>query len=231
MFPANMSGQPTTQALRTFLGARESSQHFRLILPEFGSPGRLHGAAANQEFFYRGNAFAERDTRAASHIQTLLDQVVQAGNVSLQGAGNSVPPEQISFLFGSRSNWATAALLKESGTNLFQFEFGDDWSIICSGLRFSLPDPTILTPAKYAVADDYGVIARVHSATGTAAFMIAGLGGRATEGCGLYFREHWSQLDRRFGSKDFAVVLKFPAPFDVKQAEVVASASELVRPS
>jgi len=225
----NTTVAATEGALRGFLGAGESSRRFRLILPEFGGSARLNDEASGSGFSYRGNTFAERDTRAASHVQALLDQVVDIGNVTLEGTGTGIEQEHVSFLFGSRSNRATQTFLQEVGTGLFQFAFTDTWTILCAGQRFSLPDPTILDPVQYAAADDYGVIARVRSAASAPVFMIAGLGGRATEGCGLYFREHWVELDRAFGSQDFALVLKFSAPFDVNRVEQVASAWDVAR--
>ncbi len=213
-------------ALRAFLYAPNNSQRFRLVLPDFDGPARLNDAPPASNFYYRGMTFAERDARAASHVQALLDQVVDAGNVTLAGASPATEqPQEISFLFGSRSNRATQALLQKLPTNLFQFQFNETWTIFCAGQTFSLPDPTALDPAQYAAADDYGVIARIHSPGQAPVFMIAGLGGRATEGCGLYFREHWGDLNQNFGTQDFALVLRFPAPFDLNHVEKAAAAT------
>lgn len=224
----NLNGTAATNegALRAFLHAPESDRRFRLLLPEFGGPAKLDSDPPASDFSYQGHTFAERDARAASHVQALLDRVVDIGNVTLESATPTIQTQDVSFLFGSRSNRSTQALLQDLHTNLFQFEFSDNWSILCAGKRFSLPDPTLLTTTQYAVANDYGVIARVRSA-GSPIFMIAGLGGRATEGCGLYFRKHWEDLDRQFGTQDFAVVLQFLAPFDVAQVTQVAEASQL----
>jgi hypothetical protein len=216
----------TEAALRGFLHAPESSRHFRLLLPEFHGSATLNDEPLPSIFSYRGSTFAERDARAASHVQSLLNQVVDVGNVTLEGAGAAIDLNDVTFLFGSRSNHATQAMLRRLQTTLFQFEFTDTWAVICGGQRFSLGDPTVLPQPLYEAADDYGVIARVRSAGPAPVFVIAGLGGRATEGCGVYFREHWDEMDREYGAQDFAVVLRFPAPFDVARVERAASASE-----
>ncbi len=221
--PVNTVAGATEDALRAFLHAPENSRRFRLVLPAFDDPAKLDSS----DFTYRGSTFAERDARAASHVQALLDQVVDVGNITLEGAGPRIQKKDVSFLFGSRSNHSTQVLLEELHTSLFQFEFAASWSIVCAGQRFSLPDPSVMDATQYASADDYGVIARVRSAEPAPVFMIAGLGGRATEGCGLYFREHWEKLDRDYGAQDFAVVLRFPAPFDLNKIEQVASDSQL----
>jgi hypothetical protein len=225
-FGVNLVAQRAENALRGFLLAPESSRRFRLVLPAFGGVARLDDDLETPSFSYRGITFAERDARAASHVQALLDQVVDADNITLEGAGPDIQKKDVSFLFGSRSNHSTQALLEQLPGSIFRFEFSTNWSIVCDGKRFSLPDPTVLDSAYYAAVDDYGVVSRVRSAASAPVFVIAGLGGRATEGCGLYFREQWQELNLRFGAQDFAVVLRFPAPFALRRVEVVASASQ-----
>jgi|SRR6185503_13056 len=223
---SNLREGASEDALRAFLHAPENSRRFRLLLPEFRGRARLHDEPFLSRFSYGGSTFAERDARAASHVQALLNQVVDIGNVTVEGATAPIDHQAIAFLFGSRSNKATQAILEQLRTTLFQFDFTDTWAVICKGQRFSLRDPTVLAPPAYEASDDYGVIARLGSAGPTPVFVIAGLGGRATEGCGLYFREHWDEMDREYGTQDFAVVLRFPAPFDVDRVERAASACE-----
>jgi hypothetical protein len=55
-------------------------------------------------------------------------------------------------------------------------------------------------------------------------FIIAGLGGRATEGCGYFFLRNWNDLFKKFGRSDFAVILKFPSPFALERSEFAATA-------
>jgi hypothetical protein len=88
-----------------------------------------------------------------------------------------------------------------------------------------MPDPSLLDAATYASKDDYGVIARVTLPHGTPVFVIARLGGRATEGSSRYFVDHWHELHRHSGSDYFALVLRFPAPFRVESAQWAASAT------
>jgi len=223
-FVANAVGTPAEQSLRAFLQAHEAGRRFRLVLPEFSGPVVLSGNSVASNLSYRGNTFAERDARAASYVQSLLDRIVDAGNVTVEPARPEIQQQDVAFLFGSRSNCATQAALQNLHPSLFQFEFTDTWTIQCGGQRFSLPDPSTMDPASYAATDDYGVVARVQPLLGAPVFFIAGLGGRATEGCGYYFRENWQELAAKFGSADFAVVLRFPAPFDLARIECVASA-------
>jgi hypothetical protein len=68
---------------------------------------------------------------------------------------------------------------------------------------------------------DYGVVARFRGMRNRL-FVIAGLGSRATEGCGYYFSHHWLALSKRFQEDDFAVVLRFPPPLDPVHCEPVA---------
>jgi hypothetical protein len=223
-----MTNAPTAgneAQLRAFLGAATGSRRFRLLLPEFGGPSRLNSVPSDLTFQYRGTTFAERDTRAASCVQNLLDQVVEIGNVTMEPAGTQFENQDIAFLFGSRSNRAAQFFLEQLPNPLFELQFAAEWTIICNQQRFSLPDPTVTAAVQYETSDDYGVIARVQSASPGPVFIIAGLGGRATEGCGVYFRDHWEELNSQFPNGDFAVVLKFSAPFDVHRAEQVAQSS------
>jgi len=79
-----------------------------------------------------------------------------------------------------------------------------------------------LSREEYAASTDYGVIARTTNSRLGSVFLIAGLGGRATEGGGLYVFEKWRELQSQFGDSDFAVVLQFDPPVDPKRSKPVA---------
>jgi hypothetical protein len=74
----------------------------------------------------------------------------------------------------------------------------------------------------YTSQTDYGVVARLTDSNGGSVFLIAGLGGRATEGSGLFLRENWQTLQSKFGDSDFAVVLEFLPPVEPKQSKAIA---------
>lgn len=210
--------------LRSFLGRSPSSLKCQLFLPHFRGTAVLdtNGIAA-PPLSYRGSTFTERDSRAAFYVQSLLSQIVDPDDIEIQPA---VPHQAITataFLFGSKSNQVTQSVLQGPNQRLFWFEFGKEWKIHCSGLEFSIPDPSTLSPATYDDLDDYGTVARFASATGSV-FIIGGLGGRATEGCGYFLLKNWVDLLKRFGHRDFAVVLKFPHPFALANWEFVATA-------
>ncbi len=212
---------PSEADLRGFLGAASPETTFELVLPQFKG-----GVVVDEgpPLTYRGPTFAQRDSRAAFHVQTLLSRVTDPDNIHLRSAPADLPATGTAFFFGSRSNVHTVSLLTAQRPGLFQFEFDDQWKIYCSGKVFSLPDPSRLRADDYQNSDDYGVIARLKGAFGRPVFVIAGLGGRATEACGSYFVKNWTALFKNFGQSDFAIVLNFPPPFDPDHNEVVATA-------
>jgi hypothetical protein len=119
------------------------------------------------------------------------------------------------------TRWATENLPE---SKFFEFKFGEHWQIKCKdGSVYSIPDPSKLEPGAYANQTDYGVVSRLSvPGTGERLFVVAGLGSRATEGCGHYFSHHWRELFQQYGKDDFAVVLKFSPPLDPASYEPVA---------
>jgi hypothetical protein len=216
-----MSSSPKSSALWSFLGSPPKCQ---LFLPYFKGPVLLEkNGEATPQLAYRGSMFAERDSRAAFYVHSLVAQVIGPEDIEIQPA---VPHQTITstaFLFGSKSNLVTANILQRPGPQLFRFEFGTNWEIHCSGSVFSIPDPSVIAPSLYDNLDDYGVISRLGTATGSV-FIIGGLGGRATEGCGYFLLKNWNDLYNRFGNRDFACVLRFPSPFAIDNSRFVASA-------
>lgn len=220
--------------VRQFFGLDQEETECHLFLPLFRGPAGLESKPATLPnlrhipFRYHGHTFADRDAKAAAFITSILSGCgVGLESIHWKEVGAFAPgrPGTV-FLFGSRSNeatiWATAAATLG---RFVQFDFGRQWSIRGAGAQvFSLPAPTGLSSANYEQQTDYGVLGRFRDPeANTYVFLIAGLGGRATEGCGYFLARHWSDLASRFQSKDFAVVLKFPPPIDARKAEEVVA--------
>jgi hypothetical protein len=214
-----------------FLAPHQYLSGIDFCLPQFAgnrsTPLRLAGASAD-EFSYPSLAIAERDARSAMHVISLLGCAPEiSGDVEFRAPEDFAGGDRgnrVRVLFGSRSNHALELIIKEGQLDgLVRFDFGDEWTIVGQDeRRFSIPDPSKLDREDYESLTDYGVIARVSDRKERSVFLVAGLGGRATEGGGLFLRENWRELQSRFGNSDFAVVLKFPPPVDPKRFEAIA---------
>jgi hypothetical protein len=194
--------------------------HCHLFLPIFSNSRNLVLAKNETEKFgFPGNAMSKRDAMAAFHITTLLSKVLDPGKIKILDADSFQDDKAsscIDFIFGSRSNFATTLINEEiNSQQLLRFEFDDLWKIKCtSGNSYEIPDPSKLDIDAYSQIVDYGVIWR-HTRSNDKnkkIFLIAGLGSRATEGCGYYLAKHWGELHRKFKHSDFAVVLRFDPP-------------------
>lgn len=216
--------------LQIFLGAGILNSGCGLYLPRFyGNVALAADTGEHPPLQYGGGTYSERDAKAAFYITSVLGHVLDLDKIQLEEASDFTPDaglaHKTAFLFGSRSNqvtiWATEKL-PESG--FFKFNFGDRWEIKCKdGTVYSILDPSKLEQGAYKNQTDYGVISRMKvPETGERLFVIAGLGSRATEGCGHYFSHHWRELFQRFGNNDFAVILKFSPPLDPEKYEPVA---------
>ena len=175
---------------------------------------------------YRGPTYSARDSKAALYVQSLLLQTVPPDAIHIISPAlfqSEQEPQDVSFLFGSRSNPAAQKLFEGLDETKVQLKFGQNWEIRCAGQTFSVPDPSVVDPGVYQMSDDFGIITRVRSGASGSLFVIAGLGGRATEGSAWYFCHHWQELHSEFGDANFNVVLKFNAPFSVENGERVAS--------
>src|SRR5262245_55632301 len=117
--------------LQEFLGVGANSR-CRLVLPHFRGPAVLASDSCDPPLAYRGPVFAERDTRAAFYVRTLLQDVVDPNHIDVEAAdAGELPLGGPAFLFGSRSNAATIELLKQQPWPLVAFEFGAEWTIHC----------------------------------------------------------------------------------------------------
>jgi len=213
--------------LQTFLGPNVINLGCSLYLPKFLGSVHLKSDPLPASLQYGGETFSERDTKAAFYITSILGQVVDSDKIKLAEASQFVPSalNSTAFVFGSRSNevtlWATENLPVRK---FFRFEFGNEWKIVCEdGRTFSMKDPSTLNHDSYSTQTDYGVISRISdAASGERVFVIAGLGSRATEGCGYYFAHHWEELFQKYGENDFALILQFTPPLDPLRCEPVA---------
>lgn len=211
--------------LKKFLGEGSLGKGCGLYLPKFSGQVKLKSEKDTASpLTYAGDTFSERDVRSAHYITTILGRVLDTNQIQVrEPATFATDAAQTSFLFGSRSNSATQwAVGHLSKGKLFGLEFDDEWRIRCNdGKVFALADPSRLDRGAYESKNDYGVICRLNRPGGSV-FMIVGLGGRATEGCGYYFSLHWKELYERYKDRDFAVVLSFAPPIDPKQSTPVA---------
>lgn len=212
-------------ALRDFLGVGTRTDGYRLVLPHFRGSGAIDSDGSEPPLVYRGPMFAERDARAAFHIRTLLEDVVDPNRIAIEPADQSHRVvDGPAFLFGSRSNVVALESLRRQPYPLVDFEFGQNWTIRCGGMAFSMADPSTTDRVAYEAATDYGVVARLENGAKGPLFLIAGLGGRATEASAYYLLKNWSMLAQKFGERPFALVLEFPAPFDRNRVNKVAEA-------
>ncbi len=216
--------------LQAFLGAGVLNSGCGLYLPRFsGKVALTADTSAPSPLQYGGSTYSERDARAAFYITSVLGHLLDSDKIQLEEASDFTPDSGLAhktaFLFGSRSNqvtmWATENLPESA---LFKFEFGERWQIKCKdGSIYELPDPSKLERGAYANETDYGVISRLTvPETGERLFVIAGLGSRATEGCGHAFSRHWRQFFQRYGDNDFAVIFRFSPPLDPEKYEPIA---------
>jgi hypothetical protein len=218
--------------IQGFIRAHGPAWEVEFCLPRFANspehPARLAGTF-DPSFGYPSSTVAERDARSALHIM----QMVCSGLAGSAAVNISDPDlfrkreghPRTGFLFGSRSNDALSWLLYHaSESKLVDFEFGDVWTIMGpDGRRFSIPDPSRLGREEYLSITDYGVVARLSMRDRiSSSFLVAGLGGRATEGCGLFLSRHWAQMQERYGDRDFAVIVAFPPPVAPERYQVTA---------
>jgi hypothetical protein len=196
-----------------------------LYLPRF-TDARIELGSPSSKLRYPGGVFADRDTKAAMQVFGLVANVVAPERVRIQDAHDLVdlPRFPGGFLIGSKSNPVIPLFETWFGPErAFKFEFDHDWAIVWEHSdRYSMPDPSRLGRDEYSSQTDYGIVARLtNSKRRKAAFVLAGLGGRATEGCGIYLAKHWKQLFAKYGNSDFCVLLKFPPPINPTRSKVV----------
>lgn len=202
--------------LGNLLGASPNTKA-DLVLPKFDGALKLKGT---DQFIYPGEAYSDRDTKSAFHISNLLTKYLDFNNINLKDTADfdfSTTASKLVFVFGSKSNIITRNILTNySVQEPFTLAYGDKWTIHSkrSGKDYSIDNPAKMSNTNYEAITDYGIISRYSHVPGQDAdkttFVIAGLGSRATEGCGIYFANNWRQLNIKFKNKNIAaVILKF----------------------
>jgi hypothetical protein len=201
---------------------------YALILPAFrlGRPindAELDDVPEDGRYRFAGETFAREDVASALDVIKLLSRIAPLDQIITS------PPEEMPtdcshyFLFGSRSNELVDAVQKEFSKN-FSFDFKPtEWRIIDKQFNKEYPvtAPHTLTMKDYHKRTDYGVIQKL-SADQRTYFLLAGLGSRATRGCGAYLYSHWHEHVTR---EDFIILLRFPAGIDFGQARVIDRAT------
>ncbi len=209
--------------LQSFLCAHEQSK-YALVLPSFvlGQPAEEGHVEPPQDDKYRylGETFAKEDAKAAVNVIDLLAQVTAPENVLICVLGETLPNDRTHyFLFGSRSNKYVPAVQREFQD---QFEFGflpAEWFIHDKKYQqeYRVPAPDKPSTLPYQQRADYGVIQKIQ-ADDRVYFVLAGLGSRATQGCGWYFYRKWRE---HLTDKEFAIILRFPGGLDFGQARLI----------
>ncbi len=220
----NAPAQFEKNRLATFLSMTDGSS-CAMLLPQWtmGLPGKA-GEEANRkglgggQFYYRGPTFATADVNSAWSIANLVDSVLAPDKIQIR-SNDEVKNVTAThwFVFGSQSSGILAGVLQ-----LFEPEFDFDykpadapgyWVIRDKkfGNCYEIQKPNELDHEAFEGTTDYGVIQKfTDPASKQVYFLIAGLGSRATEGCGYYLRDHWAELLHEFGDKDFGIVVMFP---------------------
>jgi len=214
-------------SLTTFLGLETPSPPLALCMSRFDRAS-IDPAHNPPGLTYPSYALAERDVRSANHVQRLAIQAgadvayVTPDELASQIQAQSWGSLPSTVLFGSRSNAASMDFLRHSPIGqLVSFEFAETWTIRTRDDKtYSVLDPSHLSREEYAASIDYGIVGRA-AVSGRSHFIIAGLGGRATEGCGLYLQRNWESLAAQAQHKTFVAVLRFKPPVDPANHELV----------
>lgn len=218
----------TSEPLAAFFRPVAPRSELSLYLPSFQSP--VATAPTNPPLKYPGATFSDRDARAAVAVSALAARVFAPAAIEIRHTDDFAngPAPHAGVVFGSRSSSVTPLLFEEfNAGRFFSFSFGPLWTIRWrDGTEYSIPDPSKLRSDDYIRHADYAVLARLTSRKGGAIFLLAGLGSRATEGCGYFLTSAWQQLLQAHGTDDFALVLEFQPPIDPHSARVVRETTD-----
>jgi len=197
------------------------------LLPQFilglrgkaGEDANRKGLKGKQPY-YRGATFATADVNAALPLMKLLSHVVPEERIRL-ASNMEVDLGKVGeshwFIFGSESSNVLKGVLERSKPS-FEFEWAPPnqrgyWLIrdLENENCYRVRTPTDLDIEAFNAQTDYGVVQKiVDPANDRVYFLIAGLGSRATQGCGKYLAERWEDLLHEFGQEEFGIVLRFP---------------------
>lgn len=204
--------------------------NFRMGVPVKNAGDTEYTLNPEVSYFYPGETFSVRDTRAAFDVLRLVSQIADPNLIELRTATNL---EELQcthwFLFGSKSNRIVEHLLKAYSPR-FHFdynppepEYQDCWMLRDLQMARSHPikAPHKTKRGEYEDSEDVGVIEKLVE-DNKVFFLLSGLGDRATRGCGWYLYQNWKELFQEFGNKSFGIILKFPAGLDFSAAHRIS---------
>jgi hypothetical protein len=168
-------------------------------------------------YVYPGDTHAQDDVGAAGDVQKLLMRIAQPDQIGFYPSTKEGRDITHWFLFGSRSNKLVATYLKQHSPR-FDFRYGEDeWTLDELNEKkevvksHKVVAPHLLGKRDYDEVDDFGIIERVTDQEHSRVYIIiAGLGSRATRGCGWYLARHWDELLKKAGGSDFGAVIRCP---------------------
>lgn len=211
--------------IRCLLDADERAT-FSISLPQFRmgvlrddfERGKVKvGVTPEDAFHYLGVMLAQTDVKAALYVLRLLQHVVPIESVALREAGTREEDDAThQFYFGSRSHANVQGLLRvDSDFRLhYKHEAFDGCWLIEDRRRkkaYVVEAPYRLQSREFHQRDDFGLIEKiVDSQTGRVFFVLAGLGDRATLGCGYFLWDRWEQLLKLHPTGSFAQLLHVP---------------------
>ncbi len=171
-------------------------------------------------FVFPGDTHAREDVESVVDVFGLLSRIADPAEISILDSTDQRSDVTHWFLFGSRSNKIVASLLTNYSER-FRFDYGKKWpgkwsleEVSAEGnepVVHSVDAPSGLGKLEYAEREDFGIIEKiVDPPSNRVFFIIAGLGSRATRGCGWWLAMNWGELVREFGAQGFGIVLRFP---------------------
>jgi len=209
--------------------------NFRMGVPVVTAGDKEYTLSPVVSYCYPGETFSVRDTRSAFDVLRLVSQIADPSRIHLRTATDLEEGPQCThwFLFGSKSNSKVAYMLKNYSTS-FQFDYDPLDNPGCWMLKdlemeidYLLQSPNTSKRGEYDTSEDFGIIEKVVD-DGKVFFLVAGLGDRATRGCGWYLYEKWKELFDEFGNKSFRIILRFPAGLEFKDAKRISRQSALL---
>ncbi|MEP6949689.1 MAG: CHAT domain-containing protein [Ginsengibacter sp.] len=223
--------------LLSLFSSRQKGETYALCIPSFKNTlleeeiqqnrydvtVRVNGKPIGDIYHYPGLSFAQSDVKAVGYIQSLLRNITNEDNILLI-QGSKIEEENMAkctFLFGSRSNFYVAQVSK-GFQKIFELKYEAEWSItdIVYNKVYSLKPPYKSGHSQWASIQDYAFIQKIISQENVY-FLICGLGDRGTEGASLWFKNHWKELLKQFGTNPFEIILRFPTvkPQDAVQID------------
>lgn len=177
-----------------------------------------------ETYVFSGDTYAREDVESAADVLGLVLRVAHPSDVGFYKSAEDHSAVSHWFLFGSRSNKIVASVLQNYSPRFnfryteaawFLEELDAEGKVIEPINRITAPNH--LDWQQYEQHEDLGIIEKITDADNKRVFLIiAGLGSRATRGCGWYLARRWENIVNQVGGNDFGIILHFPAglPFD-----------------